>query len=91
MIKKKKEEKKKIAKKEKEQNIKKNIRKITKRRRDWTPGRLGYTRGVRTASAGNTQFRIPAEAVRTPRVYPNLPGVQSRRRFVFPRKLVNIF
>ena len=73
MIKKKKEYKKKIAKKEKEQNIKKK-RKITKRRRDWTPGRLEYTRGVRTASAGNSQFRIPAEAVRTPCVYPNLPG-----------------
>ena len=55
-----------------------------KRRRGWTPGRLEYARGVRKASAGNTQFKIPAEAVRTPLAYSNLPEVQPRRRF-FPK------
>ena len=45
----------------------------TKRRRGWT-WELGYVRGVRKASAVNTQFIIPAEAVRTPLLYPISSG-----------------
>ena len=55
---------------------------LEKRRRGCTPGRLEYTRGVHTASAGKTQFKIPGEAVRTPLAYCNLQDVQLRKRFI---------
>ena len=32
---------------------------------------------------GHTQLKIPSEAVRTLRAYPNLPGVHPRQCFLF--------
>ena len=55
----------------------------TPTRLDLWAGSLEYVEGVRTASADNSQYQIPAEAVRTLRVYSNLPGVQPRRNFVW--------